>query len=153
MAAPSYRERLHPPLWLWIAALLAALSMAAAYTAPLGPEAGALAGTATLLVLVALLIRSSAVIEISDGWFRAGRARIATQYLQRPRALSIDDSTKVRGPQADPLAWMLLRGWIGTAVVVDIDDPDDDTPYWFVSTRNPTGLAAALAAAIDHDVA
>jgi hypothetical protein len=148
----AYRERLYPPFWLWLAALLAALSMGLAYAAPLGAAAGVAAGVATMLVLAALLLRSSVLVQVADGWFIAGRARIEARYLTRPRALDASEATELRGPSANPLAWMLLRGWISTAVVVDIDDPQDDTPYWFVSTRNPTGLASALRAATSGDL-
>ena len=38
----------------------------------------------------------------------------------------------------------LLRSWIPTAVRVDLNDPDDPTPYWFISTRKPVELVRAL---------
>jgi hypothetical protein len=39
---------------------------------------------------------------------------------------------------------MLLRSWVPTAVRIDLVDPDDPTPYWFVSTRRPDELVRAL---------
>ena len=33
---------------------------------------------------------------------------------------------------------------VGGAVRVVIDDPDDPTPYWVISTRHPTRLAQAI---------
>ncbi len=44
----------------------------------------------------------------------------------------------------DARAWLLLRGWIPGVVRVRLDDPDDPTPYWLVSSRHPRRLAAAL---------
>jgi cation diffusion facilitator CzcD-associated flavoprotein CzcO len=36
------------------------------------------------------------------------------------------------------------RSWLPLAVRVEVVDPDDDTPYWLVGTRQPRELAAAL---------
>ncbi|GLV74094.1 hypothetical protein Shyhy02_20960 [Streptomyces hygroscopicus subsp. hygroscopicus] len=41
---------------------------------------------------------------------------------------------------------MLLRSYIPTALRVEVTDPEDPTPYVYVSTRNPEALAAALTA-------
>jgi hypothetical protein len=41
---------------------------------------------------------------------------------------------------------MLLRGYIRTAVRVEITDPEDPTPYAYLSTREPARLVAALTA-------
>jgi Protein of unknown function (DUF3093) len=41
----------------------------------------------------------------------------------------------------------VVRGYIPTAVLLLLDDPTDDTPYWVVSTRHPDRLVAALMAA------
>jgi hypothetical protein len=48
------------------------------------------------------------------------------------------------GVDADPLAFVILRSWIPGGVRIDLADPDDPTPYWFVSTRHPERLVAAL---------
>ena len=48
------------------------------------------------------------------------------------------------GPRLDARAYLCLRGWIHTAVRVELVDPLDPTPYWIVSTRHPDALAAAL---------
>jgi hypothetical protein len=45
----------------------------------------------------------------------------------------------------DGRAYLCLRGWISPVVRVELDDPDDPTPYWLVSTRRPAQLVAALA--------
>src|SRR4051812_37053760 len=51
------------------------------------------------------------------------------------------------GVDADPLAFVIQRPWIGGGVRIDLADPDDPTPYWFVSSRQPDRLAAAIEAA------
>ena len=41
---------------------------------------------------------------------------------------------------------MLLRSYIPTALRVEVTDPQDPTPYVYVSTRDPEALSAALSA-------
>jgi hypothetical protein len=48
------------------------------------------------------------------------------------------------GVDADARAYLVLRGYCGGAVKVEVDDPGDPTPYWLVSSRRPLQLAAAL---------
>ena len=48
------------------------------------------------------------------------------------------------GRQLDPAAYVLHRPWIGPMVLVVLDDPDDPTPYWLVSSRHPGRVLAAL---------
>jgi hypothetical protein len=42
---------------------------------------------------------------------------------------------------------MLLRAYIPTALRVEVTDPEDPTPYLYLSTREPERLAEALRAA------
>ena len=49
-------------------------------------------------------------------------------------------------PRRGPRAYLLLRPWLPRAVRVDLDDPRDPTPYWYVSSRHPDRLAAARGA-------
>ena len=36
------------------------------------------------------------------------------------------------------------RAWVGPMVLLVLDDPDDPTPYWLVSSRHPDRVLAAL---------
>jgi Protein of unknown function (DUF3093) len=38
----------------------------------------------------------------------------------------------------------VIRGWVHSVVRVPITDPADPAPYWLLSTRRPTELAAAI---------
>lgn len=60
--------------------------------------------------------------------------------------LDAEDAYAWRTHKADARAFMLLRSYVGTAVRVEVTDPQDPTPYVFLSTRDPKGLAAALTA-------
>jgi hypothetical protein len=45
---------------------------------------------------------------------------------------------------ADRNAFLVSRPWLHTAVRLMVTDPDDDTPYWIVGTRQPERLLAAV---------
>lgn len=61
------------------------------------------------------------------------------------RAASIPATAKsaALGRQLDPAAYLMHRAWVKTMVLIVLDDPDDPTPYWLVSTST-SGRAAAL---------
>jgi hypothetical protein len=95
------------------------------------------------------------VVVVDDLVLRAGRARLPLRHVARVATFDAQRTREARGPQADPRAYLCLRGWIRTSVLVEVDDPDDPHPYWLVSTRRPRDLAPVLAAARDaaRDVA
>jgi hypothetical protein len=50
----------------------------------------------------------------------------------------------VVGREGDPAAFVAVRPWIGPGVQLWLDDANDPTPYWVVSTRHPDQVLAAL---------
>jgi hypothetical protein len=74
----------------------------------------------------------------------AGRAHIPLSDIGPAIPLDAERSRAVRGPQIDPAAYHLIRGWIATSVLVEVSDPADPTPYWLLSSRRPHQLAAAI---------
>jgi hypothetical protein len=55
-----------------------------------------------------------------------------------------EEATLQRGRLLDARAWLLIRGWVGPVVKIDLADASDPTPYWIVSTRTPDALVAAI---------
>jgi hypothetical protein len=86
-------------------------------------------------------------VSVGDGELRAGAAHVPVTLLRDPRALDAAQARHELGPGLDARAHLAQRGWVRTAVRVDLDDPADPTPYWLVSTRRPQALVAALLAA------
>jgi hypothetical protein len=41
----------------------------------------------------------------------------------------------------------VIRGWVDPVVRVTLEDPDDPTPYWLISTRRPEELVRVLTSA------
>lgn len=142
-AGVDYRERLSPSLWVLVSAAVCG-PMAALVLVPIAATISLAVGIAVSVGLVALLVAISPVVEIRDGMLRAGRARIPVQLLRAGAAFEGDAARSARGAGLDPRAWHLLRGGIDQVVVIPVEDPDDPTPYWIVSSRTPDRLAAAL---------
>ncbi len=149
--AAAYRERLTAP-WSWwavITALVLTLGLAVGY--PLGVPAGVATVAVVEGVAAWLLVRWAAPVEVGAGTLVAGRARLPLTVLAGATPLDEEAARLLRGRDADARAYLLLRPWLPLAVRVDLDDPDDPTPYWYVATRRPRQLAAALGG--NHDSA
>lgn len=145
-----YSERLWPAWWMWLSAALLAAT-AGMIVVPVGDAL--LVTVVTLLVLaaaVAVLVWWSApvrVVEPEPGrglWLQAGTSRIPLTALARPTALDGEDWRAALGPGLDARAHLVIRGWVGSGVRVDVEDARDPVPYWLVSTRQPDRLAASL---------
>lgn len=142
---PDYDERLLAPPWVWLAALAVALVVAATLHAGAG---GARAVVPYALVLpgtvAALLSSSRGRVRVADGVLSVPGARIPITSLGGVTPLDKEGTRRLRGPLAEPRAFLATRSWLTSSVRVQIEDPDDDTPYWLISTRRPQALAQAL---------
>ncbi|MFC4497787.1 DUF3093 domain-containing protein [Streptomyces ovatisporus] len=142
-----YDERLTAPRSWWFITALAGCSTGLVML-PLGtlPMLGGLvAGTALAAVLVSSY--GSVRIRVVAGSLVAGDSRIPVSALGTAHVLDEEEAFAWRTHKADPRAHMLLRSYIRTAVRVEVDDPDDPTPYVYLSTRSPQRLADALTTA------
>ncbi|GAA1922987.1 DUF3093 domain-containing protein [Streptomyces sodiiphilus] len=142
-----YDERLTVPrLWWLIAAL--GVALLGVTLVPLGIVpmlAGVAAGSA--LVAVALNSYGSVRIRVTAGSLVAGQARLPLEALGEAFALDAEQAAAWRTHRADARAFMLLRGYVPTAVRVEVTDPADPTPYLYLSTRHPDRLVSVLRAA------
>ncbi|MEU5213600.1 DUF3093 domain-containing protein [Streptomyces sp. NPDC020742] len=145
----SYEERLTAPRSWWVIAALIGVACALMLL-PVGtlPMLGGLIGGAALSA-VAVSSYGSARIRVVGGALIAGEAKIPVSALGRAEVLDADAALAWRTHKADARAFMLLRSYIRTAVRVEIADPDDPTPYAYLSTRQPERLVAALTAVRD----
>jgi hypothetical protein len=109
---------------------------------------GVVAWSATALLLLGmvglLLGYGSPRVEVENGWLRAGRARIAGEFLGEAEPLDAAQTRLVAGPGADVRAYLLLRPYLKRSVKIRVRDERDPAPYWLVSSRDPEHLAAAI---------
>jgi hypothetical protein len=141
----TYREKLSVPVWWWIIAAIAVITLFVITAVPVGYFAGVLVGGVALLLMVLFFLQYGAArVEVDGERLRAGRAVIGRAYLGTVEALTGDDARRAFGRDCDPKAYLLLRPYVRGAVRVEITDPRDPAPYWVVATRHPDRLAAAL---------
>lgn len=143
-AGPTYRERLYAPWWLWAICTVIVATLGIAVGFPLGSVAGVAAGVVAEGAVVWVLVTASALVEVGAASLVAGRATLGYDAMGTVTALDGPAAGLLRGRDADPRAYLLLRPWVPAAVRVDVADPDDPAPYWYVSTRRPAAVAEAL---------
>lgn len=83
-------------------------------------------------------------IRVTPELLVVGDARLPLGTLGEPHALAGEEARAWRTYKADTRAFLVMRSYISTAVRVDVLDPDDPTPYLYISTREPEQLAAAI---------
>lgn len=142
-----YSERLAAPLSWWLAATL--VIGVTCFLVPLRGQPwlavpGGIAGVALGAVLVYAYGSVRLRIDRDAQALVAGGARIPLSALGEVCALDAEQARALRGVDADPRAFMLLRSYVRTAVRVEVTDPKDPTPYLYLSTRHPDQLVAAL---------
>lgn len=143
--AAAYAERLHVTWYWWLLPLLGAGILAA--EVHLGyPGVRAWLPYAVLLPLTALLIHRAGRtrVAVSDGELWVGNAHLPLEHVGEVQVVDAKDKRKVLGPNLDPAAYVLHRGWVGPLVRLRQTDPEDPTPYWVFSTRHPDRLAEVL---------
>jgi hypothetical protein len=140
-----YRERLWPAPWLFISTALVIPASLLVFL-PINTTAGIIVAIVLYLGCVGLLLLGSPLVEVTDTEFVAGRAHLPLGLLGAVEGFSGDEARLERGQRLDARAFLLIRGWVDPVLKVGVDDADDPTPYWLVSTRNPSSLAAALEA-------
>ena len=145
-----YRERLWVPMWWWPRALALAVLLAAEI------HMGAPGVRAWLPYLVILplpiwvlvwLSRLTVTVTQEGGSvaeIRVGRAHLPADVVSRAAPVPASAKSAALGRQLDPAAFVQHRPWVKTMVLLVLDDPDDPTPYWLISTRRPARLLAAL---------
>ncbi|GAA2925333.1 DUF3093 domain-containing protein [Streptomyces enissocaesilis] len=145
-SAPQYAERLTAPRSWWIIAGLLGIA-GGLMLLPLGvlPMLGGLIGAGALAAAGVSAYGSQRIRVVGDALI-AGDARIPVSALGEAEVLDAEEARAWRSHKADTRAHMLLRSYIPGALRVEVADPADPTPYLYLSTRDPEGLAAALAA-------
>ncbi len=144
-ATTTYRERLYVTWWIWPLPLLAAALLAAEVHMGFPGVRSWLPYVILLPLTVVLIVRmGSTKVEVADGELRAGEARIPLELLGEPEIIAPENRRRAMGPELDPAAFVVHRGWVKPLVRVRVNDPEDPTPYWVISTRHPEQLAAAI---------
>lgn len=147
-AASAFAERLRVPVHWWLTPIFFLIVLPYGTWLYLGLIAACAVTVAYVAAVAAGLLRYGAVeITVDDDGLRAHGHHLPAPALGDAHPLDADQARALRGPRADARARIVLRGYVATAVRVDVIDPASRAPYWYVSTRRPHELAAALTAA------
>ena len=142
----TYQERLTAPAGWWAVTALAGI-MGGLVFLRVSPAAAGVAAIVTAAVCGTLVVAYGRIgVRVADGYLEAGRARLPLTALGAATALDAEEARRLRTTEADARAYMMLRGYVRTAVRVDVADPQDPTPYLYLSTRRPEKLARVLSA-------
>ena len=148
----TYSETLRVPAVWWGTGLLLVIAVWWAFFVA-GPGWVALAAAAATLAAVATgLVRyGDATVSIDGSGLHAGRAHLSWPYVGPATALDAEATRRALGVDADARAYLLTRPYVAGAVKVGVADDRDPTPYWLISSRQPTQLAACLNARVMQD--
>jgi hypothetical protein len=140
----SYDERLWVPWRWWVVGGF--VVVVAGLVLEIVGDLWAWVGAAAALAVTAacLLAYGAARVSVSPDGLRAGKAVLPLTAVGEARALARDEAARLRGQAFDPRAYHLIRAYVGTAVRVEVADRSDPTPYWYIATRRPDRLVAAL---------
>jgi hypothetical protein len=141
---PTYDERLRVP-WTWWP-VLGAIVVFGALEVGSGFSYVVLVPVAIFLFgffIVPLLISGRERVLLRDGVLRAGKVELPVMQMTSVVALTREETRLRLGPQADPAAHLVVRGWVGPSVMIRLVNPNP-VPYWVVSSRRPDELASAI---------
>lgn len=141
----TYRERLWPSPWAIVSffPLVPALVL---ISAPFNIWLGIAVSVALYAAIVTAMIARSPRIEVIPSSLIYGNALLETEFIGAVSAFTGDAARAQRGVNLDARAWTKFRAFTDGVVRIELIDPEDPTPYWLVSSRDPIALTAALRA-------
>jgi len=140
-----YRERLGVPTSWWLVTLACAALLGTPLWAGLS-IAFAIAIYAILGAVCAVVLHlwGAATIEVTDTVMRAGSQVLPLSAVGEVAAMDAAQTRALRGPEANPAAYLLIRPYLPESVYVEVAGRPQQRPYWLIGTRSPSGLAAAI---------
>jgi Protein of unknown function (DUF3093) len=181
----NYRERLRVPAVWWLVTGVCVLILGTELFAGYSVILGVVFYVVLALICSATLLHwGGVVVEVSGGELRVNPVRLplakardalAARLPGRPRARAVPPvairlplatagevrpldqaQTRVmRGPRANPAAYVLIRPYLRESVYVEVTGPDAQWPYLLIGTRQSARLAEAVersrAALVAHD--
>lgn len=145
-----FSERQPVPFTWWIGAIgvVALISYQAQMQRDLWASvvAAIFFGVLAVWALLSLSRTKIAVVKDSEGeiWLHAGQARLPASVVSRTLVVPPTAKQAAMGRQLDPAAFVIHKAWIPTMAMIVLDDPDDPTPYWLISTKEPQELLESL---------
>ena len=138
-----YRERLWPSPWIYIVLALVIPASVLVFM-PINGLVGIITGIALYGGFAGLLTVTAPLLQVTEHQLGAGRASLPLGLVGVVTGFDGAEATLERGQRLDARAWLLIRGWVGPVVRIEVADATDPTPYWLVSTRRPDAIISAI---------
>ena len=140
-----FRERVLPPWWVFALTLLF-IPVSLVVFLPININLGWIVAAVLILAGALGLIAASPTIRIEGETLYAGRAHVPLSDLGEAKALTKEEGRKALGVGYDAAAYHSTAPWMMQLVRIEVEDPDDPTTAWVLSTRKAEELLRALSA-------
>jgi uncharacterized protein (DUF58 family) len=139
-----YREVIRAPLWLLAIVYFFMLTLVISLWAALGNGAALISLVVVTAALVWIYSATALTIEVDETELRVGKAHIALGFIGDSVNLNNEAIKRIRTRDADPQAFLAIRFWAPEGVQILINDINDSTPYWLVSSNRGAELIKAF---------
>jgi hypothetical protein len=95
----------------------------------------------TALVAI-LMVALSPKITVQPGRLSVSGASVSTEFLGKVDVVSKTEAFAEKGPKLNANAFLALQSSQKGLLKIYLTDSRDVTPYWLISSRNPSKLAA-----------
>lgn len=110
----------------------------------LGNNAALITLAAVTAALVWIYFGTALTIEVDGKELRVGKAHINLRFIGNCIDLDNEAIRRVRTRDADPNAYLAIRFWAPEGIQIMINDKDDSTPYWLISSNCGAELIKAI---------
>jgi hypothetical protein len=142
-ALPPYRERVSPGISYFLSTLVAPI-IVFLITLPFGELLSYICAGLLEAVIITLGLVNAPNIQIAEDKLRVGVATIDLKFIKEAREISRDEAFVERGRNLNPRAYVRFQFGVKGLVRIDLNDRNDPTPYWLVSSRYPDLVAKRL---------
>jgi len=142
--SPTFREVIYPSLAPISFAFFLISSIGVIFASAYGSSWG---WVITLLLTISTFVgiyRSRLIIEVKDGKLFVAGAKIEKKYIGEVSALNSSEMKRLRGRDANAIAFTEVRFWVKGGVKIDVNDANDPVPYWLVSSKHTEKLVSAI---------
>lgn len=140
----TYFEQISWGIWIWFFVSILCGSIYLAIWAPLGNIPALVVTLISIFGFYYLCLKMQTTTYIQDNFLYVNQAKIDLKFLKNAKALNEVEFQKVIGSDADPAAFLATNFWVKTGVKIEVNDKNDPTPYWLISSRKAVELAKKL---------
>ena len=141
----TYFEQISWGIWIWFFVAILCASIYLAIWAPLGNISALVITLISIFGFYYLSLKMQTTTYIQDNFLYVNQAKIDLKFLKNAKALDESEFKKVIGSDADPAAFLAINFWVKTGVKIEVNDKNDPTPYWLISSKRASELAKILA--------